>query len=174
MIKQLPWKRFVCMVVLLVFCAGAVSGCASLRKKFKRVPKNPRVKEEFIPVLQPLEYAKVEETPAQAYAGHYAMVRIYFKDLMEALAGREPNPKREKYIFKELTGHFDAMAALLSGEKKAAAGAIRARVEEVLREYDKPDRLRRYDLMRGEMRKVERDIYRDFKPDAVAGAFAAP
>ena len=167
-------KRFVCGVVLAVFCAGSLTGCASMRKKFKRVPKNPKVKQEFIPVLQPVEYAKIEQTPQQVYAGHYSMVRIYFKDLWEALGARDSGPKREKYIFTELTVHFDAMAAFLSDEKKTEARGIRSRVANVLKAYDKPDGLRRYDLMRDEMRRVERDIYKGFKPDAVARAFAVP
>jgi hypothetical protein len=167
-------KKFIWSAVLVMFCAGSLTGCASVRKKFVRVSKNPKVKEDFIPVLQPLEYKKVVETPQQVYAGHYSMMKIYFRDLGDVLGARDSTPKREKYIFTELMAHFDAMAVLLSDEKKAEAAAIRARVDGLLKEYDKPDGMRRYDLIRSGMRTVERDIHKGFKPDAVLKAFAAP
>lgn len=170
MMTQSFLKRVICSVVLVVFCAGSLTGCASLRKKFTRPAKKSKTSDDFIPVLQPVEYQKVEETPRQVYAGHYAMVRIYFKDLGEVLGRRDSTSKHEKYIFTELMSHFNAMADLLSEDKKAEAGNIRARVEKVLKEYDKPDGIRRYDLISGDMRRIERDIYKAFKPDAVAGA----
>jgi hypothetical protein len=173
MMTQSFLKKFVCSAVLVIFCAGSLTGCASLRKKFTRVPKNPKAKEEFIPVLQPVEYKKIEETPQQVYAGHYSMVKVYFKDLWDVLGSRNSTPKREKHIFTELMVHFDAMAALLSDEKKAEAKAIRARVDEFLKEYDKPNGMRRYDLITSGMRRIERDMYKAFKPDVVAKTFAA-
>ena len=173
MITQSYMKKFIWSVVLVMFCAGSLTGCASLRKKFTRTPKNPKAGDDFIPVLQPVEYKKIEETPQQVYGGHYAMVKIYFKDLWDVLGSRDSSAKREKYIFTELFSHFDAMAVLLSDEKKTEAKVIRARVDVLLKEYDKPDGLRRYDLINSGMHQIERDIYKGFKPDAVAKAFAA-
>ncbi len=174
MIRQLFSGKFLTSFVLILFCAGSLTGCASLRKKFTRVPKNPSVKQDFIPVLEPIEYQKVEKSPQQVYAGHYSMVKIYFKDLWEVLGRRDSTPKREMYIFTELLSHFDAMAALLAEGKKVEAKELRGRVEQILKEYDKPSGIRRYDLIGGNMRKVERDIYKGFKPDAVAKMFAVP
>jgi hypothetical protein len=164
-------KKFVWSVVLVMFCAGSLTGCSSLRKKFTRVPKNAKAGDTFIPVLQPVEYQKIEETPQQVYAGHYSMVKIYFKDLWDVLGGRDSSPKRERYIFTELMSHFNAMADLLVDSKKAEAGVIRLRVETILKEYDKPDGLRRYDLIGSNMRQVEREIYKGFKPDVAAKMF---
>ena len=166
-------KKMMLSIVLVVFCAGSFTGCASLRKKFTRVPRNPKATDDFIPVLQPEEYKNVVETPRQVYGGHYSMVKIYFKDLWDVLERRDSTAKREKYIFTELLSHFDAMAVLLSEEKKSEAAALRARVQAVLKEYDKPDGLRRYDIIRNDMHQVEREIYKGFKPDAVAKALVA-
>jgi hypothetical protein len=169
---QIFLKKFILSLVVVVLCAGSLTGCASVRKKFTRVPKNPKASDDFIPVLQPVEYQKIVETPQQVYGGHYAMVKIYFKDLWDVLGRRDSTPKREKYIFTELVAHFNAMAALLSDEKKAEAKAVCARVDVVLKEYDKPDGLRRYDLIASDMHQVERDLHKGFKPDAVAKDFA--
>jgi hypothetical protein len=171
MMTQSLFKKFILSVVLVIFCAGSLTGCASLRKKFTRPPKHAKTGDEFIPVLQPVEYKKIEETPQQIYAGHYSMVKIYFKDLWDVLGGRDSSAKREKYILTELMSHFNAMAELLAETKKAEAGAIRLRVETVLKEYDKPGGLRRYDLIGSDMHRIERDIYKGFKPDVVAKMF---
>jgi hypothetical protein len=164
------WSSLLC-VVAVIFLAGSLTGCASLRKKFTRVKKNKDQKEEFIPVLEPVEYKKVEETPQQVYGGHYTMVKMYFKDLWDVLGKPNGGEKREKYIFTQLLTRLDAMAALLSEEKKAQASDLKERVLHVLMEYDKPSGMRRYDLITGPMHGVERDLYKAFKPDAVAGAF---
>jgi hypothetical protein len=173
MMKRSFLNKSICMLALVMFCAVSLTGCASLRKKFTRAPKNPQVKQDFIPILQPVEYENIEQTPQQVYAGHYSMVKIYFKDLTDILGRRDSSVKREKYMFNELMRHFDAMAAFLSDAKKTEAAAIRARVDDLLREYGKPDAMRRYDLMSGQVRLIERDVYKNFKPAAVADAFAA-
>ena len=173
MLKKSGVMRFLAVFVAVVVCVGALTGCASLRKKFTRVKKNKDQKEDFIPVLQPLEYAKVEETPQQIYRGHYTMVRVYFKDLWDILGKPKGGEKSEKFIFTQILARFEGMAALLSDEKKAQAADLREKVLQVFKEYDKPAGLRRYDRMISQMRLIERDLYRAFKPEVVAGSFLA-
>jgi hypothetical protein len=144
-----------------------MTGCASLRKKFTRKPKEAKTGDKFIPVLQPVEYAKIVETPVQAYRDHYGMVRVYFRSLFDVMGTREGGAKRELYIISELLARFDAMTELLSDPKKAEAKVIHGRVADVLKQYDKSESMLRYDLMRSAMLKIERDIYRGFKPEVV-------
>ncbi len=170
MIRSYDGKKIVAGLLLAVFCVTALTGCASLRKKFTRTKKGPSKDEEFIPVLQPVEYEKVVESPAQGYRNHYAMVKVYFKDLWDILGRPEGGEKREKYIINEIVSHVEGMTALLTGTAKDAAQALRARLGQVVQAYDKPAGLRRYDVITGDIRGIEREIYRKFKPDAVAGA----
>jgi hypothetical protein len=155
-------------LVVVMFALVSMTGCASLRKKFTRVNKNKDVKEDFIPVLQPIEYKKVEESPKQVYAQHYNMVKLYFKDLWEVIGKPDSSVKREKYMFTEILSHFDVMIALLMADKQAQAQLLRGRFTKLLAAYDTPDGLRRYDLITGDLRTIERDLYAGFKPAVVA------
>ncbi|MBF0331455.1 MAG: hypothetical protein HQL17_05915 [Candidatus Omnitrophica bacterium] len=163
------FSRALSGMILVAFCVMSLTGCATLRKKFTRVKKNKDQKEDFIPVLQPIEYKKIEEATPQVYAEHYSMVKVYFKDLWEVLGKDESSAKREKYMFTEILSHFDAMTALLTEAKRQEAQKLRARFKLVLAVYDEPDGSRRYDLMTGFLRAIERDLYKLFKPAAVAG-----
>jgi len=165
-------KKFILVVMAVVVGAFAVSGCSSVRKKFIRTPKGPKAADAFIPVLEPVEYAKTAETPQQVYQVHYSSLRAYFEDLWDTLGKSGSSEKREKYILTEITTHFDAMAAQLSEPKKSEAAAVRARIAKVLDECDKPRAMRRYDRMVADMRAVERDIHKTFKPGVVISAFA--
>ncbi|MEI8011327.1 MAG: hypothetical protein WCI27_02445 [Candidatus Omnitrophota bacterium] len=161
-------RRKIWMGVLAVILGVTVlTGCTSLRKKFTRTKKNVAEGNEFIPVLQPVEYEKVVEPARQVYGNHYAMEKVYFKDLWDILGRPAGGEKREKYIIGQIMAHFDGMTALLPDNQKDKAMALRGRLELVLRGYDKPAGLRRYDLLTGDLRKIERDLYKNFKPDAV-------
>ncbi len=171
MTKLMALRKFFLAVMVVSLCAFSVSGCASLRKKFTRTPKGAKADDAFIPVLEPVEYKKTEETPQQVYQTHYTTLQAYFKDLWDALGKSSGGEKREKYILSEILVHFDFMATQLSEAKKAGAMAVRGRVEKVLKEYDKPQGMRRYDLMVSDMHAVERDINRNFRPGVVISAF---
>ncbi len=168
MMKIMALKRFILSMVMVAFVVVSLTGCASLRKKFTRVKKQKDQKEEFIPVLEPIEYAKADEPPLQVYRNHYGMLKLYFSDLWDVLGKPSGGVKREKYLLKELLGRFDAMAGVLSDEKKLQAKGLRDRIEKALKEYDRQGILLRYDLMISDLRQVEREIYKSFKPDVVA------
>ncbi len=163
-------RKFMLVVMAVSLCVLSVSGCSSLRKKFTRTPKGAKTEDVFIPVLEPVEYKKTEETPQQIYQIHYSTLQAYFKDLWDALGKSSGGEKREKYILTEMLSHFDFMAGQLSQVKKAELDAVRAHIIKVLKEYDKPQGMRRYDRMSSDMRAVEREINREFKPGIVASA----
>ncbi len=158
--------------LIILVCVLSLTGCGSLRKKFTRTPKT-KASDTFIPVLEPVEYAEVRETPAQAYAQHYSMVKIYFRDLDEMLGQRDGSDKRELYTFTQLLSHFDAMAVLLDDTGKKDAALMRARLEDVLKAYDDMRSMRRYDRISADVRLIERDILKRLKPAVVAGSIAA-
>ncbi|MFH0753177.1 MAG: hypothetical protein V2A70_01265 [Candidatus Omnitrophota bacterium] len=159
--------------MLLVLMVMSLTGCMTLRKKFTRVKKNKNQKEDFIPVLRPIEYQKVEETPLQVYTQQYAMVKVYFKDLWDVLGKRDVSAKRAKYMLTEILSHFDAMTALLIEAKREQALQLRGRLNLLLAIYDAPDALRRYDLLTGSLRVIERDLYQGFKPAVVESALVS-
>ena len=173
MINSLISKKRLVLILSCLVVAGSLSGCASLRKKFTRTKKTKDQKEEFIPVLEPVEYPKVVETPRQIYHDQYGMVKVYFRELLDVLGKPAGGEKREKYIFAELISHFDKMSEVLSEPAKAQAVSLRERLAKISSEYDKPSGLRRYDLMTSDVRAIERDVYRILKPDAVLKSLPA-
>ena len=160
-------KRIAAAVLALILGMTTLTGCASMRKKFTRVKKGPAKAEDFVPVLQPEVYEKVVESSAQVYRDHYAMEKVYFNDLGDILGRRDGSAKREQYMINQILAHFDGMIALLTGPARDKALALRARLVAALQIYDKPAGLRRYDLLTREMHNIERDLFRNFKPEAV-------
>ena len=158
-------KGFV-MMLTFVMVTVSVSGCTSLRKKFIRQSKNKDQKEDFIPVLEPVEYKRVEESPIEAYRSHYGMIKAYFGDL-DACVGQGGNDKRARYLAAQITAHLQGLSGLLGQEKKAVAEKLLARLQDAVKEYDKPSGIRRVDLLKGAFHSIESDIRKTLKPDAV-------
>lgn len=164
-------KGFLFVLALLVL-TGSLSGCTSLRKKFIRKKKVTDQTQDFIPVLEPVEYEQVVMPPLGQYREQYMLARAYFKDVWAAMGSVSAGDKQQVYVLKQLTVRLQAMADLLSGSKKDLLGQLIAQVGEVIGEYEKPAPLRRYDLLKGIVRKVEKSFRADFKPDAVMGNLA--
>lgn len=160
-------NRVIAVAVLLLFCSTTLTGCASFRRKFVRHSKDKEVKEDIAPVLEPLEYQRVETSPMDAYRSHYAMVRAYFSDVYTALSAQAPGEKRERYLLGQIMAHLQGMSLLLGDARKPEALKLSAALEEAGKELDKPAGLRRYDLLRSSLHKVETDIRRTLKPDMV-------
>ncbi|MBF0570056.1 MAG: hypothetical protein HQL18_04710 [Candidatus Omnitrophica bacterium] len=164
-----------CLVILvLVFLVGSFSGCATLRKKFTRKSKQQDKGDNFVPVLVPEEYQRVETSSIDAYKTHYAMARAYFKDMWEALDSRDSGDKQQKYVFVQVAARLQGMADLLTDEKKKAElQQLIQKTKDVSKECDKAGSMRRYDIMKSDMLRVERDVRKDFKPDAVKDVLKA-
>ncbi|MBF0387454.1 MAG: hypothetical protein HQL20_06315 [Candidatus Omnitrophica bacterium] len=161
------FSKFIALAVLVAFFSVSLSGCASFRRKFVRQNKNKEVKEDFAPVLEPIEYKRVEVAPLEAYRSHYAMVKAYFSDAYAELAGRDPGEKRERYLIGQINAHIQGMAVLLAVDRRSEAQKMIALLDEAARELDKPSGLRRYDILKGALRKVEVLIRQKLKPDMV-------
>ncbi len=164
-------RKFLLLVLVLVIASGSMAGCVSLRKKFIRKKKTTDQAEDFIPVLQPVEYKKVELPPLEKYKEQYAMARAYFTDIWDIMGSPNAGNKQQVYVLNQLAARLQAMADLLPGKKKAALGQVIAEVRDVVKEYDKPAPMRRYDILKGTMQKVEKTFRVNFKPDAVKGEF---
>lgn len=161
------WHRMLSAFVLVCFLAVSLSGCTTLRRKFVRKNKNKDQKEAFIPVLDPVEYKRVETSAIDAYRSHYAMAKAYFTDSYAAFGSPDSTEKREKYLISQISAHLRGMAVLLRDDRKAAAERAAGDLEVLLPELDKPKGIRRYDIIKGAVHKVEMDVRRTLKPDMV-------
>ncbi|MBF0593517.1 MAG: hypothetical protein HQL22_00965 [Candidatus Omnitrophica bacterium] len=167
-------NRFITGAVLFVFCSTLFTGCSTFRRKFIRHDKNKEAKEDFLPVLEPVEYKREELSPLDVYKSHYGMVKAYFGDVYAALGNVNSGEKRERYLISQIMAHVQGMAALLNGTRKDTAQAAADSLQEATKELDKPAGLRRYDILKGTVHKVETDIRRSLKPDMVKEFLVAP
>jgi hypothetical protein len=170
--KTCQWMRWTMMALLLVISVDTMSGCTTLRRKFVRKSAHKNEKEAFIPVLQPEDYAPKVYTPEERYESHYTVVRAYYKDLWESLVPGG-NVKRQAYLIGQVSAKFNAMAGLLQEPLAGQLTALAATIDKLLPELEKPDAMRRYDIMRGQVKTVETSFYRGFKPAFVKDKFIA-
>jgi hypothetical protein len=161
--NMMKYRRWMIVVLVTMILALDMSGCVSLRRKFVRKRDTKNAKEAFIPVLDPVEYQPVVHAPIKTYTTHYAVVRAYYKDVWGTL-GKDENVKRERYLLVQVSSKLQAMALLLTGESSGKLKALADKVTSISIELDKPQALRRYDLMKSDLKAVERELYHSFKP----------
>ena len=165
--KLLRWNRLTSTGLLLCFCGFLLTGCASFRRKFVRHSKDKVEKEDFVPVLVPVEYKRVEVAPLDAYRDHYSMVKAYFDDVYASLGNHDISGKRDQYLITQIIAHLQGMSAGLNGARKTDADAAVTGLQELLKEFDKAASMRRYDVLKGSVHRIENDIRRKLKPDMV-------
>lgn len=169
----LKLKKFFLVVLALVIGGGSLSGCTSLRKKFTRKSKAKERSEDFIPVLQPVEYKKAELSPFEKYREQHTMARAYLTDIVEIMGLARAGDKQQVYALNQFSARLQVMADLLSHQKKVDLEKLIAKVGEIVREYDKPAPMRRYDILKGSVRDVEKTFRKEFKPDMVRDGLKA-
>ena len=118
MAKFRAFKMYV-LITCLVGVSLAMSGCEPLRKKFTRQKKaNVDAEKDFSPVLEPEEYPTPEKNPEMNYKQHYALIKVWYKDVWTSLDERGSD-KQQKYLLKQIHGHIDEMRKLVVAEKQA-------------------------------------------------------
>lgn len=163
-------RKMVATTLAVVFLATVFSGCTTLRKKFVRKHKEEEAKELEIPILQPEEYKPHAYSSSERYRMHYTLLKGYFSDLWDSL-GRNDGDKRERYLLSQVAAKIDAMAQLLQEEKRSRLKELSEKVLTSMTELDKAGAMRRYDIMSSDLKTVENDIRRNFKPELVEQFF---
>ncbi|MEI6437594.1 MAG: hypothetical protein WCO69_02455 [Candidatus Omnitrophota bacterium] len=171
---RMSFCRVMAGFLLVPVLALSLAGCSTFRRKFVRHSKSKDVKEDFIPVLEPVEYQRVEVSPVENYRSHYAMVKAYFGDVYAALDSRDPGEKRERYLLGQIAAHLQGMASLLTEARKLQAQKAAAEIDEAAGVLDKPAGIRRYDLLKGRVHQIEVDVRRALKPDMVKEFIVSP
>jgi hypothetical protein len=124
-------------VGILISCG---SGCASLKKKFTR-QKKKQAREEFIPVLDPIDYAPLVVSAQQQYQRHYSLWKIWQRDLVQNIEAGAPQ-KKQRYLFEQMIVQLREMGAWLPGNKRAELLVFVEELEGILASYETPAPLR--------------------------------
>ena len=168
MLLSVKWRygRVLVMALAAVCLMGSFTGCSSLRRKFVRKPKVVDAKDSIVPILQPEEYESRAYSPIDRYREQYVMLKGYFGDLWMTL-GRDEGGKREKFLLSQIAAKIDAMADILPVEKAGRLRVLSDKVQGEARQLDKAHAMRRYDIVSGDLKMVEREVRRQFKPEMI-------
>lgn len=153
----------VCLSVLLV----SVGGCASLRKKFVRQKKKAAQAEEFIPVLDPIDYAPAVVSAEERYAYHYSLWKVWYGDLIENIEHQESD-KKQKYLLGQVVVQLEEMGKRLGEEKRKELNVSIGEWETIRALYEKPAPMRSTSSLKRKIEASAQKIRRQFNPDAVS------
>lgn len=162
MIKQKEFLSHVCFLIgISVLCGG----CQPLRQKFIR--KKTKMKEEkFIPILEPVDYGQNAVSMEEKYTHFYLVYTVWEKELVTAI--------EEDDSEKRLKNHLEQLVLQLQEMQKVAPIEIRNSLAEIIMNYqslgpqiDKSKVFRNEDYIVSQMRKLERKVRNELKPDVI-------
>ncbi len=146
----------------------ALSGCASLKKKFIRKKKTDK-KESFVPVLDPVDYPASRVTAAQRCAYHYSLWRVWTRDLEQALDQQAPK-KTQRYLFEKILEQVEEMKGCLPEERRPGLEEYAAKVRAVESLLAKPAAFRDAARMKRTMQRIDKAFRREFRQEMKADA----
>ncbi len=155
------WALFLCLGIL-VSCG---TGCASLKKKFTR-QKKKQAREEFIPVLDPIDYPPPVVSAQQRYREHYALWKIWQRDLVQNIEARAPE-KKQRYLLDQTIVQLREMGKWLQENKKAQLSVLAGELEGVLQSYETPAPLRDASSTKRKIEANAKKVRAAFDPKAV-------
>lgn len=153
------------LMTLLCFVFSS-SGCEPFRKKFTRKKKEEKV-EEFIPVLDPIDYPASVRSPEQDYRRVYGLWKVWQKELLQEMESGE-SQKRQAYLFQEVMTQLNEMKKLLKEDKKKELEPLIKSYDAVRQEYDSPSIMRRSTTLKRQVERNGQAIVNNFNPKEVS------
>ena len=155
--------RFQIFTVVLIFATTCFfSGCEPLRKKFVRKKKKDQ-KKELIPLLDPIDYPEKEDDPAVCYQHHYALWKVWAKDLIAVLQSRGYSDKRIRYLLGQLLVNMEEMEKLLKSPKKEGMIKYIKKLKNVVEEFETPAALRNDYTIRKRIELIDKQMRQKMK-----------
>ncbi len=156
-----------CMLVLTV----SLSACEPLRKKFTRQKKKTAVVDnDFIPVLEPQEYPAAEKVPAEVYKQHYALLKVWYKDLWRSLDERGSD-RQQKYLLKTMHGHIDDMRKIVGPAQQPKFDALAANLAYYDTAMEVPAPMRNVSRIHSDLRAFDRLLRNTLRADKIKNDF---
>ena len=164
-------KAFLFFSLMSVFLLTSL-GCEPLRKKFTRQKKKEQ-KEEFVPVLDPIDYPSAVRSPLQDYKHAYGLWKVWNKELLQEIE-RNDNEKRQRYLLNESVEQLHAMRNLIQENKREPLDQAIRNLNSVKAEYQLPAPMRQMSAIK---RKIERNanaVINDLNPQTMESYLNAP
>lgn len=154
-------------VMVLALCLTS-SSCETLRKKFTRQKKKGQSENsDFIPVLEPQEYPAPQYNAEGVYQDHYALIKVWFKDLMSGVNEREDSDNKVRYALKQINEHLDAMLKLLDPSKHVKIEKARALLQSYSKALEQHRAARNRSGLQSDLRQFDRVLRRDLRVEVI-------
>ncbi len=167
MAKRLLNRSMLVNVVLMLIVVLCLSSCEAWRKKFIRHKKegaNPA--SEAQPILEPQEYPALENNAPELYKQHYALIKVWYKDLWTGIEERNTDSS-VRYGIKQINEHLEEMKKLLKPEKVADLNKLSDLLKFYQTSLDQPRMVRNYARIQSDLRAFDRLLRKEFRQDAV-------
>ena len=161
---KFPSKLFT-MVIMMLVCSMALSGCEPLRKKFTR-QKKKSAKEEFIPVLDPIDYPAAHVTSEEKYSYHFSMWQVWSKDLRNLL-GETTMDKRKRYLMAQIMAQLTELKRWVPEEYRPKVDKAIGDYEKVMKELDKPEIMQSQTMIESNLRRTENFVRNELDPKII-------
>ena len=167
MIQQQLIKTIAVVLCIMVFA----SGCEPLRKKFTRKKKGtPTEDVGMIPVLEPQEYPTPDENPTLNYQQHYAMVKVFYKDL-GLMVTDQRSAKNAQYVLDRVEEHLVQMKATLKQDKRGLVDQLTGYLSSYREAVNVQPHLRNRTKIEADLRRFHRVFIKECKPNQLKGSF---
>ncbi len=171
MINLLRCRHSVGFMVMVLAFSLALSSCTPLRKKFTRQKKKGQVEDtSFIPVLEPQEYPAPEQNPPANYREHYALIKVWYKDLWAVLDDKNSD-KKARYTIGQVLSHIVEMQKLVVPEKQAELIQLADLLKYFESSLDSPEALRNKSRIQSDLRAFDRLLRNQLRADKLEGFF---
>jgi len=165
-------------MMVFIICFGVIIaslyGCEPFRKKFVREKKKGEQKEEFIPVLEPIDYAERVYSSEERYRKHYSLWRVWDKELNQVLSRGGVSDKRQKYLLAQVLGQLEEMKNWLIDPKLQEFSGVVDGYYSVQKRYEKPAQLRNMHIIRLKLERSAKKIRNEFNPKLLQDYFKSP
>lgn len=160
---------FTCLIAILILSLS-LSSCQPLRKKFTR--KKKEKKEQFIPILDPVDYEQNVVSPKERYSYHYSLWQVWARDFINTMDAQhggiiKVNDKKLDYLLSQMIVQLEEMKKWLIEEKQLELSGYVDKLHVVQEELRKPSALRKPRSIMKNVDRNTRDIKRAFKPKVV-------
>ena len=171
MVKCFLSRNVMMTIVMMLVMTVSFSSCESLRKKFTRKKKDQGVV-DFQPVLEPQDYPAPESNPKEMYKQHYALIKVWYKDLWSGISERTSD-SAVKYSIKQILDHIDQTKPLLKADKAKELDQLVDLLKFYQTSLEQPRPVRNYSRIQSDLRAFDRMLRNKFRLDVVKDQLAA-
>lgn len=164
--KQENFRRFVGMMAGIFLLVTVTCSCETLRKKFKRQKKKEEVT-EVQPVLDPIDYPAVVESPEKKYKYHYSLWQVWERDLLRMIEEQENNDKKAAATINAMIVQLEEMQKMVNDERKPLHSSAIGKLKNLQEDFAMPVMMRNRSILQGKLLTIEKEVRHNLKLEKI-------